>query len=70
MFAAEGIRGVEGCSDEGSVALGFLPVYFRGEGDLYDDAALLLFVLRPVPVPANFRVEDGVSFGVVWTPVT
>lgn len=62
------MRGVLGCSDDGSVALGFLPVYFRGDGDLYEDVALLLFCVRPVPLA--FLVVEGVNFGVVWTPVT
>lgn len=60
--AAEAIRGVLGCSDESSTAAAFLPVYFLGVGDLYDDAGLLVCALPP---PSIFLAVEGGSLGVV-----
>jgi hypothetical protein len=57
------MRGVLGCSDKSSIAAWFLPVYFLGVGDLYDEAGLLVGVRT---LPAGFFAD---SFGVVWTPV-
>jgi hypothetical protein len=61
------MRGVLGCSEPGVLPpTGFLPVYFRGEGDLYDEAGLLPDAALALAVD---RGPDAGSFGVLCTPV-
>lgn len=60
--AAEVIRGVLGCSEDSSIAAAFLPVYFLGVGDLYDDKGLFVC---PLPPPFVFLAVEGGSLGVV-----
>ena len=65
MSFAVDMRGVLGWSVPGVLPpRGFLPVYFRGDGDLYEDAGLLPCLV----LPPDFDAEVG-SLGVVCTPV-
>jgi len=64
------MRGVLGCSDDVSNAKGFLPVYFRGLGDVNLGAVLDAPPLLADPTPAALLFDvDAVNLGVLCTPV-